>query len=131
MVPWQNKGLRLIREERYDEAIACFEKGYKYLERHPRIDRYRFIVMLSCSAFSYREIALCNVAFCYGQTGESETAFLIFGEILEQYPNNVIARTNLNLLKPFMEKIWASFRDSQTLYYSTYNTNPFRYSPSG
>lgn len=101
---WQGKGMRLIKRGNYEEAIECFQRSYDYFERYRWVDKFRFITLLSCSRVSYREMALCNIAFCYGQLGEGEKAVRWYQKTLEQFPDSMIARMNLNVLNPLIEK---------------------------
>lgn len=104
VAPAHVKGMRLIKRENYEEAIVCFQCSYDYFERHQWVDRFRFITMFSCSGVAYREMALCNIAFCYGQLGEGEKAGLYYQKVLDQFPDNMLAKMSLNLINSLLEK---------------------------
>lgn len=104
VAPVQAKGMRLIKWGNYEEAIVCFQHSYDYFERHQWVDRFRFITMLSYSGMFYREMALCNIAFCYGQLGEGEKAGLYYQKALDQFLDNMLAKMSLNLINPLLEK---------------------------
>ena len=93
------RGMRMVRKKRFDEAIPHFEAAYAFMERHPWIDRWRSLVLLSISGMSYREMALCNVAFCYGQQGKVREATAIYEHVHREYPDNGIAISALNMLR--------------------------------
>jgi len=64
------RGMQHIQQREFEEAIPDFKAGYSFFTRHSWLDRYRAITVLSPSAMSYREMALLNIAFAYGQLGE-------------------------------------------------------------
>ena len=68
------RGMRLYRSQQYAAAIQAYEESYDFFARNTWIDRFRAITMMSPSAISYREMALCNIAFCYSQLGDGEKA---------------------------------------------------------
>lgn len=55
--------MRLAKQQAFREAIDKFQRSYGFLEKYPWLDKYRFITMLDSSARSYREMALCNIAY--------------------------------------------------------------------
>ena len=65
-------GIALLRREMFADALPHFERSYEFFTRHRWLDDWRFITLLSSSRVSYREMALLNVAYCYGQTGYGE-----------------------------------------------------------
>lgn len=92
------KGVRLFKAGNYTQAIIEFQKSYDFFIRHPWIDRYRFIVLLSSSRLSYTEMALVNAAFCYAQTGNGQKAAEYYERTLRQFPDSEIAKSGLNML---------------------------------
>jgi hypothetical protein len=64
------RGMRLYRSQQYAAAINAYKESYDFFARHTWIDRFRAITMMSASAISYREMALCNIAFCYSRLCE-------------------------------------------------------------
>ena len=68
-----NKGLRLLQTGKSPKvAITLFERFLLDLDENSWIDHWRFLVLLSPAAITYREMSLVNIAYCYGQTGERE-----------------------------------------------------------
>src|SRR5205085_9239376 len=59
------RGIRLVRQRLFAEAITAFEQSLEFFTRHAWVDRFRSITMLSAAGLSYREMALGNIAFCY------------------------------------------------------------------
>ena len=105
MVYWYRAGMALIKQEKFREAIPFFEKGYHYFKQNPRADKYRLILLANCSRMTYQEMALCNIAFCYSQLGEIEQAQEYYLKVMEYFPDNVVARTSLNVLTPLVKRI--------------------------
>lgn len=89
------RGFRLMKQGAFSEAIAEYEAAYEFFSRHPWIDRFRYITLLSSSAYSYREAALCNIAFAYSQLGDGENAVKFYQRALREFPNCALAKTAL------------------------------------
>ncbi len=89
------RGLRCLQQEAYRKAIAEFEEAYAFFSRHPWIDRFRYLTVLSSSAYGYREMALCNIAFAYAQMGERERAAESYRRALDEFPGCAVARAAL------------------------------------
>jgi hypothetical protein len=63
------------------------------------VDRYRAVVMLSSSAWSYREMALANRAFCLGQTGRGQEAMRAYEDMLLEFPQSALAGPALTMMR--------------------------------
>lgn len=92
------QGMKLIKQQKFAEAIPCFESSVAFFARHPWVDKYRFLTLLSSSKMSHREMALCNIAFCYSQLGKGAKAQQYYETILAEYPENGLAQAGLNML---------------------------------
>ena len=92
------KGITLVKEHRFLEAIPHFEKSYEFFTHNLWIDKYRFLTLLSSSNISYREMALCNIAFCYSQTGDGKKAIEYYTRALQEFPGSMIAQMALKML---------------------------------
>ncbi len=92
------KGVRAFKAGDYLQAIAEFDKSYEFFTRHPWIDRYRFLVLLSSSRISYTEMALINAAYCYAQVGDGQKAVEFYKKTLHQFPDSEIAKGGLNMI---------------------------------
>lgn len=92
-------GIRLFKSEQYNEAVQEFQKSYDFFLKHKWIDRYRFIVLLSSSRISYLEMALLNMAYCYGQLGEGLKSRKLYEKTLEQFPDSKMAKAAIKMLE--------------------------------
>ena len=95
------KGMRLLRKHSFHDAIQCFEKSYAFFQRHPWVDKFRSVVLMSCSSMSYREMALINLAFCYVQIGNGEEAKKYYQQALQEFPKNGMANIALSFIQTF------------------------------
>lgn len=93
------RGIRLFKRQKYAEAIPRFEESYEFFSRHPQVDRYRSITMMSCSAASYGEMALINIAFCYGQLGQGAKAKEYYQRALAEFPDSGMAIAALKMFE--------------------------------
>ncbi len=91
-------GIRLTKQKRFAEAIPKFQESLAFFERHPWIDRFRSVILLSSSAASYREMALTNIAFCYTQIGKGEEGRRYYQKCLERFPDSGLAIAALRML---------------------------------
>lgn len=92
------KGIRLLQSKKYDQAVRSFERSYEFFSRHLWIDRNRALVMVSPSRISYREMALLNIAFCYGQLGKRMQAIEYYQRTLQEFPRSEVAKAALAML---------------------------------
>ncbi|GAA4052600.1 hypothetical protein GCM10022409_44360 [Hymenobacter glaciei] len=93
------RGMQLVKKPAYMEAIPFFESSYQYFTANAWVDKYRYLTLLSSSGMCYREMALCNIAFCYSQIGEGQKARAYYQRVLEVYPNNGLAQTALRMME--------------------------------
>jgi tetratricopeptide (TPR) repeat protein len=100
----QRNGMSLIKQEKFSEAIEYFEKSYDFFSRHNWIDKYRFLTLLSSSRMCYKEMALANIAFCYGQIGNGLKSKEYYEKTLQEFPDNGIAKAGLNLINSTTNK---------------------------
>ncbi len=91
-------GVALAKEQKFEEAIPRFQKSLDFLDRYPWIDRFRSIILMSPSAFSYREMALANIGFAYSQIGRGAEAREYYEKCLERFPNSSLATAALRML---------------------------------
>jgi tetratricopeptide (TPR) repeat protein len=91
-------GIRLVKRQRFADAIAKFQESFDFFERHPWVDRFRSFILMSASAASYREMALANIAFCYGQLGDGEQSRTYYRKCLQRFPGSGLATTALRML---------------------------------
>ncbi|MBV6654558.1 MAG: hypothetical protein KI786_12410 [Mameliella sp.] len=92
------KRMAAVRKGNFRDAIIHFEHSYAFFHKNEILDRYRYLTLLSSSKMSYEEMALTNIAFCYGQLGEGEKAKAIYEQTLDAFPENGIAKSALRLM---------------------------------
>ena len=93
-----NQGMKLSKEQKFNEAIKYYEKSVEYFKNNEWIDKYRFLTLFSASKMSYREMGLNNIAFCYSQIGNGIKAKEYYEKTLTEYPNSILAKTALNMI---------------------------------
>ena len=95
---YHRRGIRLLKQQRFADAIPLFRQSLKFFNAHSWIDRYRSIVLMSPSAVCYREMALANIGFCYSQIGDGVQARKNFKTCLELFPDNGLATTAVRMI---------------------------------
>ena len=93
------RGVKLAKMKKFEEAIPYLEKSTDFFMKHPLIDRFRFITMLSSGAMTYREMSMVNMAFAYSQIGKGQKAMELYRQVLAVYPNNGLATSALKMLE--------------------------------
>lgn len=91
-------GIRLVKQQRFAEAIPKFQESFDFFERNPWVDSFRSLTLMSPSAMSYREMALANIAFCYGQLGDGQQSRAYYQKCLELFPSSGLATAALRML---------------------------------
>ena len=92
------EGMKLTKLNQYEDAITKYENSYNFFTKNLWIDKYRFITLLSASKNSYREMALCNIAFCYSQIGKGHIATEYYRKTLNEFPENGMAIAGLKMI---------------------------------
>lgn len=92
------EGMKLTKSSQFEKAIPEYQKSYKFFTDNSWIDEYRFITLLSSSKMNYREMALCNIAFCYSQIGNGTKAIELYQKTLIEFPENGLAQSALKML---------------------------------
>jgi len=98
------RGITLMKKGRFAEAIPFFEKAYAASKARPWIDRFRWLLLASASKMTYREMALCNLAFAYGQIGDGERMRTFYETALTEFPGSMLASTALRMLSAVQPK---------------------------
>jgi hypothetical protein len=83
--------------------MQFIQKDIDYFTEKAWIDKFRFVLMITTSSRSYREICLCNFAWCLLQTGKVRESKELYERILVQYPENQVAKTQLNTINMIMQ----------------------------
>ncbi len=68
------QGILRCKRHEFEAAILDFQQSIEFFERHPWLDNYRAITMLSASGLCYREMGLVSLGFSYGQMGDGDNA---------------------------------------------------------
>ena len=93
-----HSSVALIKEGKFEEAIPYIKESIDYYDKHPWIDKYRFLLMVSSSKLCIMELLLCNLAYCHLQIGDVKIAKLTYEEVLRRYPENANARVQLQTI---------------------------------
>lgn len=101
---YHRKGILLYKQGNYAQAIEEYKKSYVFFSKHPWIDKYRYLTLLSASKISYTEMALLNIAFCYTQIKNAKSAKEYYQKALERFPNSEMAKISLNMIDSFENK---------------------------
>jgi hypothetical protein len=94
------RGMGLIRARQWEAATSHFRQSYDFFAARPWLDRYRWLLLLSSSAASYREMALLNEAFSLVQQGHRVEARAVYQRTLDEFPDSSMAESALNLMEP-------------------------------
>ena len=92
-------GMRLVKQRKFADALPYFEKSVDYFTKNNWVDKYRYLTLLSSSKMTYKEMGLCNIAFCYTQTGNGQKAKEYYEQALKEFPENGLATAGLNIIK--------------------------------
>jgi hypothetical protein len=55
--------------------------------------------MLDSSAVSYREMALCNIAYSYAQLNDRSAALQSYRRAVEEFPESEMAKSGISYLE--------------------------------
>jgi tetratricopeptide (TPR) repeat protein len=89
------QGRTLTDQGNYEEAIKAFEKSYDFFSRNSWVDRFRYLTMMTPAYQSFREMALLNIAYCYGQLGDKDRTKVYYQRTLQEFPESSMAQTAL------------------------------------
>lgn len=91
-------GMAALRANDWPAAIEHFRRAAEDLRIRPWVDRYRGLVMMSTSAAPERELAIANIAFALLQQGDAATARDAYEQVLDEFPDSVLAQTVLHTM---------------------------------
>jgi tetratricopeptide (TPR) repeat protein len=95
----QARGVKLLRADKFDEAIVEFRRSYAFFSAHSWLDRWRYLTLLSSSSYSYRELALCNVAFAQLQMSKVSEALETYRRAVAEFPGCELAHRSIHALE--------------------------------
>ena len=96
-------GMRALKAERFREAEARFAQSGAWFDRHPWVDRWRSVVLLSSGTYGYREMALLNRAYAFVQLGDGDRALDLYRRVLDEYPGSMMAQSALRAADAFRQ----------------------------
>lgn len=76
------RGIKYLKKNEYDAAITCFQESLKHFEQYPFLDRYRYLLLISASEISCKEMALKNIVACYYFLKEKEKAAFYYDSLI-------------------------------------------------
>jgi tetratricopeptide (TPR) repeat protein len=92
------QGMQLTKQGNFSGAIAAFEKSYVFFSKHPWLDYYRSLTMMTPVLQSYREMALINIAYCYAQLGDKQQTKAYYERTLKEFPNSGMAQSAMQFI---------------------------------
>jgi tetratricopeptide (TPR) repeat protein len=95
---FQRRGIRLVKQGLFEEAIAEYEKSYVFFSNNLWIDRFRHVILLVPTQWAFRELALLNIAYCHGQLGNKIETIAAYERVLQEFPDNYMAQTSLKFI---------------------------------
>lgn len=95
------QGMKLVKQQQFETAIPQFENSVAFFKKNNWIDKYRFLTLLSSSKMTYKEMGLCNIAFCYSQIGNGQKAKEYYEQALKEFPENGLAIAGLKMINSF------------------------------
>jgi tetratricopeptide (TPR) repeat protein len=93
------RGMKAMSLKDYDTAIDQFQRSYEFFSKHYWLDKYRGITMMSPSIWSYREMALMNVASAHVAQKDFVAAQAAYLRLLEEFPQNEIASSTIEMIQ--------------------------------
>ncbi|HSG87668.1 MAG TPA: hypothetical protein VLA56_00535 [Pseudomonadales bacterium] len=82
----------------YAQAIGRFEASLAFFDRHPLLDRLRYVLLVSPTGHRYREMAMLGLGYCHAQLGHV-AARDWYEACLRDYPKNMTAMAALALMR--------------------------------
>jgi tetratricopeptide (TPR) repeat protein len=112
-------GMRLVKRQNFEAAIPLFQKSVAYFTKNAWVDKYRLFTLMSSSSMSYKEMGLCNIAFCYSQIGNGVQAKHYYEMVLKEFPQNGLAIAGLNMLNAVGQNVAKETRADGTTPYTS------------
>ncbi len=89
---WHRKGIFFLRKGNLPAAISAFQKSYEFFQKYLWVDQYRAFTLFSTSQFSYSEMALMNIIWCFEQLGDKKNAAKYHNLLRKKFPGNKYAQ---------------------------------------
>ena len=92
------KGMAHFRKEEFAPALDRFQQSYDFFSHNRWVDDWRYVTLMSSSRISYQEMALLNIAYCYGQLGEEARSREYYLKTLNEFPDSAMAMAAIEML---------------------------------
>lgn len=77
------RGIRLSREERYEEALDAFARSEDFWTRHGLLDRWRWVLLASSGPYPFVTLAQYNQAWCLARLRRTDEAIIALRRLEE------------------------------------------------
>jgi len=98
LLRYHRQGRKLTDQKNYTEAIQAFKLSYNFFSKYSWVDRFRYLTMMTPAHQSFREMALINIAYCYGQLGDKDQTKAYYERALREFPESVMAQSALDFI---------------------------------
>jgi hypothetical protein len=88
--------MRAMNRKNYPVAIREFQSSYDFFTKHLWLDRFRAFTMMSPSVWSYREMALMNIAAVHAAQKDFDATEAACQRVLDEFPDNEVARNTMD-----------------------------------
>lgn len=92
------RGMTALSKREFDTAIVEFENSFTFFSKNKWLDEYSSIMFMSSSVWSYREMALMNIAATYSMKKDTKMYRVANERLLSEYPDNQRAKDALEFL---------------------------------
>ena len=93
------RGRRHFRAGRFEQAKEALEKQLAFLNENPGADKWRWLLFLNPTTFSYREMILLELATIFLQLGDLDQALAMYKRVREINPDNGNAADSLDFIQ--------------------------------
>jgi tetratricopeptide (TPR) repeat protein len=95
---YHQRGMAYLKAREFEQALRKFQLSYDFFSRYRWVDKWRFIILLSSSRMCFQEMALLNMAYCYGQLGRKDKARELYNRTLTEFPESAMASAAIQVL---------------------------------
>lgn len=93
------RGFRHLQAGNLGGAAASFQKQLAFFESNPWLDRWRWLIFLAPTHYSYREWMLLYLAYTHTQLGQGDQAIDFYRRCLQINPDNGLAASTLSFVE--------------------------------
>ena len=91
---YHREGLAMAQQGKYHKAIEAHQESYRFFRRYAWLDSCRALLLIPSST-SYAEMALLNIAHCYGLYGDRHKSKAYYKRCLHDFPHSEVAKAAL------------------------------------